>query len=101
MIARPVFPWARTVVSGATSPTNRASVSAAKPASAGEGWIVRLYTLTEPGEPVFVRVPGRQLRAAWLCDARERDIEPLKLADGAAHLTMPGTIASVRLILEP
>jgi alpha-mannosidase len=102
-------PWAppewpplyRLAATAVTTSRSEVVVSAAKPASAGEGWIVRLYTLTEPGEPVFVRVPGRQLRAAWLCDARERDIEPLKLADGAAHLTMPGTIASVRLILEP
>ncbi len=94
----PLYRLASTAV---TTSRREVVVSAAKPASHGEGWVIRLYTLTEPGEDVFVRVPGRHLRAAWLCDARERDLEPLQIIDGAAHVSMPGTIASVRLLLEP
>jgi hypothetical protein len=38
------------------------------------------------------------VREAFLCDARERDLQPLEIRDGRIHLTMPGTIASVRLL---
>ena len=35
---------------------------------------------------------------AFLCDARERDLAPLKVKDGAVQLLMPGTIATIRLL---
>lgn len=76
------------------------SVIAARPASRGDGLIVRLYTLSAAGAPVTIWLPGRPAAAAALCDARERDLAPLDVRDGAAHLDMPGTIATVRLLFS-
>lgn len=72
-------------------------ILAAKPAWRGEGVIVRLYTYAAFGAPVVLRLPGHSVRAATLCDARERDLAPLPVRDGAVHLTMPGAIATVRV----
>jgi hypothetical protein len=74
-------------------------VTAVKPASRGEGWIVRLQTYTLPGPSVSLMLPGREVGSAFLCDARERDLESLELRGGTAHLTMPGAIATVRLMV--
>jgi hypothetical protein len=74
-------------------------VTAVKPASRGEGWIVRLQTYIAPGPAIALKLPGRDVRAAFLCDARERDLEPLAVHGGAVHLTMPGAIATVRLLV--
>jgi hypothetical protein len=71
---------------------------ACKPASRGKGRIVRLHTSTRMGLPVSVKVAGSPVEEAFLCDARERDIQRLEVRDGAVQLTMPGTIASVRLL---
>lgn len=46
----------------------------------------------------FVRCPGRPASAAWLCDARERDLERLDVRQGVVRLPMPGSLASLRLI---
>jgi len=72
-------------------------VVAAKPAWRGTGVILRLYTYAAFGAPVVLRLAGRTVRAAALCDARERDLAPLEVREGAVHLTMPGAIATVRL----
>ncbi len=74
-------------------------VLANKPASRGSGRIVRLYTHTAHGQEVTLSVEPHGLAAAYLCDARERDIRQLDLEDGSAKLTMPGSIASLRLII--
>jgi len=74
-------------------------VTAVKPASRGEGLIVRLSTLTGFGASVEVTIRGRDLKAAFLCDARERDLKPLEVNGQTARLTMPGTIATVRLVI--
>ncbi len=81
--------------------TDRAEVvvTAVKPASRGEGIIVRLSALTGFGAPVDVTIRDRHLKAAFLCDARERDIKPLEVQGQTARLTMPGTIATVRLVV--
>jgi hypothetical protein len=71
---------------------------ACKPASRGEGRVVRLGTLTGVGKSVTVKVDPPAAQEAYLCDARERDLHPLEIRDGAVRLTMPGTIASVRLL---
>jgi hypothetical protein len=82
--------------------TSRADVwvAADKPASRGEGRIVRLYTLTGPHPDVVLGIPGQDIQAAYLCDARERDLWPLEVQDGQVHVTLPGTIASVRLLVD-
>ena len=73
-------------------------VTAVKRASRGDGLIARLSTLTSPGSDVAVLVHDRVVRMAFLCDARERDLEPLEVGGGIVHLTMPGSIATVRLL---
>jgi hypothetical protein len=81
--------------------TDRAEVivTAVKPASRGEGLIVRLSALTGFGSPVEVTLRDRQLKAAFLCDARERDLQPLEIRGQTVRLRMPGTIATVRLVI--
>jgi hypothetical protein len=74
-------------------------IVAVKPASRGEGWIVRLLTYTTPAPQVTLTARGRTIQAALLCDARERDLEPLSVQDNTVRLTMPGAIASVRLLI--
>ncbi|MEA1958635.1 MAG: hypothetical protein U9N44_03040 [Chloroflexota bacterium] len=74
-------------------------VTVVKPASRGDGIIVRLETLTAAGSPVALTLGGRTVRAAFLCDARERDIEPLVVRDGSAVVVMPGNIVTARLLV--
>jgi hypothetical protein len=80
--------------------TNRTDVwvMANKAATRGEGRILRLYALASPHQAVALSIPGQEIKEAYLCDARERDIQPLEVRDGRVHVTLPGTIASVRLI---
>jgi len=75
-------------------------VTALKPASRGDGLVARLLTLATPGPPVALTTHGRTVKAAFLCDARERDLEQLEVRAGTVHLTMPGAIATVRLLLS-
>ena len=74
------------------------AITAIKPASRGQGLIVRLQTYTTPGPPVTITAPGRTVGVAFLCDARERNLESLPVHEGAVHLTMPGGIATIRLL---
>jgi hypothetical protein len=73
-------------------------VTAVKLASRGSGIVVRLSTLTSAGSSVVLTILGRVVKQAFLCDARERDIEPLEVQDGAVSLIMPGNICTVRLM---
>ena len=73
-------------------------VAAIKPASHGEGIIVRLNALTTPKVPVLLSAPELQVTQAFLCDARERDIHPLTVQNNATEVRMTGTVATVRLI---
>jgi len=73
-------------------------VTAIKPASQGEGIIVRLYTFEVTRTPMIVRAPYFKIEKAFLCDARERDLMPLDVMDGAVRVTMPGTVATIRLL---
>jgi hypothetical protein len=69
-----------------------------KPASRGLGRIIRLLSLNAQRERVIIHLEGQTLKGGSLCDARERDIEPLDVVDGCVELQMPGAIATVRLI---
>lgn len=74
-------------------------VSAIKVASRGEGHVVRLRSY-RPGERLELRLrsPRRAIREARLCDARERDLAPLVVEDGAARVSVERAITSVRVI---
>lgn len=74
-------------------------VTAIKPASRGEGVIVRLYTPVLPESPVVVTAPHFKVIRAFLCDARERDLETLEVQDGTVRVAMPGTVATIRLLI--
>jgi hypothetical protein len=91
------------LLAGGQIRTDRADVwvRANKQATRGRGRIVRLYTLPAPHQAVTLRGVDREIQEAYLCDARERDIRPLEVHDGIAHVTLPGTLATIRLILAP
>ncbi|MEA2087123.1 MAG: hypothetical protein U9O91_03395 [Candidatus Caldatribacteriota bacterium] len=74
-------------------------VTAIKPASRGEGVVVRLYTPVLPESPVVVTAPHFKVIRAFLCDARERDLETLEMQDGTVRVAMPGTVATIRLLI--
>lgn len=76
------------------------AVSAVKQAFRGEGLIVRLSALEVPNETISVGLRARTITAAFLCDARERDLEPLFIRNNRAYLTMPGSIGTVRLLIQ-
>jgi hypothetical protein len=72
-------------------------VTAIKPASRGEGVIVRLNALAVPEATVMVSAQHFRVTKAFLCDARERNLNPLEVKDGTVLVTMPGTAATIRL----
>lgn len=69
-----------------------------KPASRGDGRILRLYTFAGESDPLSLRLAGQEIKAAFLCDARERDIHPVPIRGGSAELGMPRSLATVRLV---
>jgi hypothetical protein len=73
-------------------------VAAVKPASRGGGVIVRLIALAVPETPVTVTARYLPVTAAFLCDARERDLAPLDVQDGNVQVVMTGTVATIRLL---
>ncbi len=74
------------------------TVTAVKRASRGDGIIVRLCCWGEAGLPVVVSLRGFLPKAAFLCDARERDLGPLLVSGREVRLAMPGAIASIRIL---
>ena len=77
------------------------AVLALKHAARGEGVIVRLLAAGCVGETVYVSLPGSDIQGARLCDARERDLEALPVEKGRVRLTLPGSMATLRLLLRP
>jgi hypothetical protein len=73
------------------------SVLALKRALRGSGLIVRLYSPTPTGGEVSVALKDRKITEAVLCDARERDLAELRVADGKALVPCGGSIVTVRL----
>jgi len=73
-------------------------VAAIKPATRGDGIIVRLLAPGRRGKPVVLRCLRHAVTEAWLCDARERDLERLEMRCEGVHLSMPGSIATVRVV---
>lgn len=72
-------------------------VVAIKPASRGKGIIVRLQAIPVPKTPICLTISYMEVTKAFFCDARERDIKPLKLENNKIYLTIPGSIATIRL----
>jgi len=73
-------------------------VTAVKPASRGEGVIVRLECFARRACEVHVRA-ARPITAARLCDARERDQASLVVSAEGVKVPLLGSITSVRLVL--
>jgi hypothetical protein len=75
-------------------------IAAVKAASRGEGIIVRLNALAVPESTILVRAHHFKVTKAFLCDARERDLSPLEVKDGAIRVKMQGTVTTIRLIMD-
>jgi hypothetical protein len=78
--------------------TSDVLVTALKVASRGLGVIARLHCYCPRGTEVRLQCTRRAIKSAHLCDARERDIGPIALDNGAAVLETPGSLCSVRLM---
>lgn len=75
-------------------------VTAVKRAQRGTGVIVRLNNLSGADE-VRLRCSSRMPRAAYLCDARERDRSALSVHAGTVTVPLAGrTLVSVRLVFR-
>lgn len=75
-------------------------LTALKLASRGVGLILRLYAPGRRGQEVSLSMRDAALAAAYLCDARERDLRPLEVRGGSLRLAMPGPIATVRMEVD-
>jgi alpha-mannosidase len=73
-------------------------LSAVKKASRGEGLIVRLIFFHDCPSEVRLKLKRREIKSAFLCDARERDKEAVPVASGEAVLQIDSAIATVRLL---
>lgn len=74
-------------------------IDAIKRASCGDGLIIRLTAPGQRGQPVVLSFLQHQVSAAYLCDARERDLQPLRVERRCqVHITLPGSIATVRAL---
>ena len=63
---------------------------------AEDGLIVRLTAFTRTSSPVALTLGESGVKAAFLCDARQRALAALPDCDGAVHLTLPSATATVR-----
>jgi hypothetical protein len=63
------------------------------------GCTVLLYALDLPESDVIVTAHHFPVVKALLCDALERDLGSLEVRDGTVQLAMPGTIATIRLLV--
>jgi hypothetical protein len=74
-------------------------LEALKPAWRGEGWIARLGSFSLVGERVRFGLRGIPIRAAYLCDARERDLHPLQVVEDQVELILEHSFTTLRLIV--
>lgn len=75
-------------------------IIAFKNAHRGVGFILRLRAYQIPQSPVTIHLPQRPIKAASLCDARERDLKSVKVKNGKITLSLTDTITTLRLILD-
>jgi hypothetical protein len=76
---------------------NDVLLTAVKPAHRGIGTVIRLTRLGLPGPVDFQSNNGR-IRAAWLVDARERDLARLPVESGRVQVDLDFALTSVRLV---
>ena len=89
-----------------TPDSSEVLVESVKPAWRGPGSILRLFSWLPTGTPITLQLStgrsGADTRpyspAAWLCDARERDLSELEVRDGRIHLALPGAVTSIRIV---
>jgi hypothetical protein len=72
-------------------------VTAFKPASRGTGFIVRLNSYAPLDSVTRITILGREIRAARLCDALERDLRELIVIEGTAVVPLLRAITTVRI----
>jgi hypothetical protein len=75
-------------------------LEALKPAWRGAGIIARLCSYNLPRHPVQISLPHRRISAAFECDLRERDLQPLEVSQGQLEVNLRKTITTLRLIIE-
>ncbi|MBN1572809.1 MAG: hypothetical protein JW984_06385 [Deltaproteobacteria bacterium] len=73
------------------------TVVALKRAHRGEGLIVRLQSFGP--DRVKISLKDKKIKKAFLADARERDIEQLKVDSKGVLVPFTGTVATVRLLV--
>jgi hypothetical protein len=74
------------------------SFAATKRADVGQGVIVRLACAQAAPRIVRVWLTAGDIRAAWQCDACERDLGPLEVIGGRALVPVSSRLTSVRLV---
>ncbi len=72
-------------------------VNAVKRASRGSGMIVRLRYHGDGATQTRIHCPMGSISSAILCDARERDQQPLRVVGGNVLVPLEGALTSVRL----
>jgi hypothetical protein len=74
------------------------SFAAAKRADVGNGLILRLVCEDPRSQTVAVRVGATPILSAAIADAREADLGPLELQDGAARVTIRNRLTTIRVV---
>jgi len=74
-------------------------LEALKPAWRGQGLIARFCSFAIPSEPVQFGLRDLNIREAYLCDARERDLHPLEIRDNQVQFMPQQSFTTLRLIV--
>jgi hypothetical protein len=75
-------------------------IIALKIAHRGEGFILRLRAYQIPQPSVTIHLPQHPIKAASLCDARERELKSVVVENGKITISLTSTITTLRLILD-
>jgi hypothetical protein len=78
--------------------SDQVQILAVKSAWRGDGIIIRLQALDLPVKPVELNFPMWNVQKAWLCDARERDIQPIAVHKGNLRIHIERTITTLRIL---
>ena len=73
------------------------SVIGAKKAEHGTGYIIHLLADRLPTLDVTLKMSGKSVQRAWICDARERDIAEIVVEDGAAIIPVNKIVFCIRI----